>query len=232
MVTLNNWSHGLYFFLSACSEAEHYRKIVSADPEKAAILKKSALETFAQVPEHLGKRKLMSKQLPFDVFITRKLQKWGHRAKQHNVDLVDAIGTSPLTEMAFFWNGFRKMSHADLNTAFETLKRSLTAPAIPWAEFASDEHAIYHLLEATILRNLGRNEEARATLTENVISKPKTDFRGENKDAWPHPVAHYEIAVTYWQEYLLSKDTKCVNNCQTWLNQASNWGESYDLDNR
>jgi hypothetical protein len=232
MVTLNNWSHGLYYFLSACAEVEHYRNIVSIDPEKAAALKKTAIETFAKVPEHIGKRKIMSKQLPFDVFINRKLQKWAQRATLHNVDLVDAIGTSPLTEMTFFWNGFKRMSTGDLNTALETLRRSKTAPAIPWADFAVDEHAIYHLLEATILRNLGQNEEARATLQDNIISKPRADFKGETKDAWPHPVAHYEVAVTYWQEYLISKDVKCLESSQTWLNEASGWGESYDLDNR
>jgi len=45
-------------------------------------------------------------------------------------------------------------------------------------------------------------------------------------------VAHYAMAVTYWQEYLVRKDVKCLDDCQNWLDQASNWGEAYNLDNR
>jgi hypothetical protein len=232
MILLNNWSHGLYLYISACAEVENYRQIVATDPEKAAVLKQSAIETFGKVPEHIGKRKLMSKQLPFDMLVSRKLQKWTQRAKQHNVDLVDAIGTSPLTEMTFFFNGFKRMSQDDLQITLQALERSKTASTISWDKFAVDEHATYHLLEAIISHNLGQNAEAQTILQEKIISKPRIEFKGESKDLWPLPVAHYEMSVAYWRQYLISKDPKTLESAQSWLTTASNWNESYDLDNR
>lgn len=46
-----------------------------------------------------GRQKVMSRELPFDIFIVRKVKKWEERAKSWGVDLVDAIGVSPLNEM-------------------------------------------------------------------------------------------------------------------------------------
>jgi Protein of unknown function (DUF3808) len=35
MVGLNNWSHGLYYYIAASARIERYRELMDSDPEKA-----------------------------------------------------------------------------------------------------------------------------------------------------------------------------------------------------
>lgn len=68
-------------------------------------------------------------------------------------------------------------------------------------------------------------------------------FRGENRDDWPAPAAHYELAVLAWKE---SCDPKCwpeaeekieafrrekVAECEKYLEEVRNW-EAFVLDAR
>lgn len=46
----------------------------------------------------------MARQLPFDVFVLRKVNKWQQRAQERSIELVDAIGVSPTEEMSYLWS--------------------------------------------------------------------------------------------------------------------------------
>ena len=96
---LSSWSPCLYAYLTGSSYLELYRNLRESDPAGAKEWKEKATEYIRKGPPMAGRQKVMSKQLPFDIYITRKVQKWEERAKTWKVDLVDAIGTSPLAEM-------------------------------------------------------------------------------------------------------------------------------------
>jgi hypothetical protein len=111
----------------------------------------------------------MAKQLPFNVYVTRKVQKWEERAKDWGVEFIDAIGVSPIEEMIYLWNGSKRMSISELETSLEKLDWQRTSH--PEKHKANlDEVAIYSLLLSSILRNLGRFDDARKTLQDEILN--------------------------------------------------------------
>tara|TARA_R110002003_G_scaffold702_20_gene21291 strand:- start:11034 stop:12581 length:1548 start_codon:yes stop_codon:yes gene_type:complete len=107
-VDLNNWSHGLYLYICGASHVELYRRNRTTNPEAAKKYAANATEFFQKVLPNVGKKRFMGRQLPFDIFINRKIQKWEARAKEWKCDFIDAIGVSPLEEMIYFWNGAKR----------------------------------------------------------------------------------------------------------------------------
>jgi len=230
-VTLNNWSHGLYFYIAGICHVERYRELKSQDPEKAREHAEEAERLLKKLPEHIGKRRIMARQLPFDVFVSRKLQKWEERASEWKIDLIDAVGVSPVEEMNFFWNGFKRMRPEHLEASLQKLAWSTSEANPHWAKETMDEISILMTLRASVLRNLGRREEAREILQKEVISHPWADFKGGVKDNWTCPVAHYEMAVGYWADYSESGDIADLKESSKWLDKVAVW-ETYDLDAR
>ena len=127
----------------------------------------------------------MSKQLPFDVYIVRKVQKWEERAKAWGVELVDAIGTSPFAEMICksglsilysscltfvdLWNGIKKMALEQLQKTMYILQCERTAyPEKHKADL--DETAICSLIRASLLRSMGKFDEARRMLKTEILN--------------------------------------------------------------
>jgi uncharacterized protein DUF3808 len=173
----------------------------------------------------------MSKQMPFDIFVGRKLQKWQQRAEEHKLDFVDAVGVSPIEEMIYFWNGFKKMPKADLEVSLQKLRWSETSAQVPLKDDTVDERAIFALLKATVMRNLQQTEEAREILTKYIISQDRMELKGGVKDNWTSPVAHYEMGVTHWFDFLRNGERSSLDSSREWLDKAAAW-ESYDLDAR
>lgn len=190
-----------------------------------------AKKLFKLVPQNTGKKRFMARQLPFDIFINRKIQKWEARAQQKKIDFIDAIGVSPFEEMLYFWNGYKKMQSKHLEKSLQALEWSITRHP-NWDDEDLDEKSIYHLLRATVLRNLGRSTEAKQVLQSEIISHDWSQFKGHLKDTWPSPCARYEMAASLWQERGEAKDTNDhLSQCSKYVEEVAKW-ESYDLDTR
>jgi tetratricopeptide (TPR) repeat protein len=234
-ITLNNWSHGLYYYISAASYVELYRRAKVSDPKLAQEYADKANEFFKQVIPNIGKKKFMGRQLPFDTFVNRKIQRWEARAKEWNCPFIDAIGVSPIEEMIYFWNGYKRMRPDHLQVSLDNLAWS-ESPANPyWAKEDLNEKTILATLRAVTLRTLGRTAEAKEILQDEVIAHDAALFTGALRDDWMPPVARYEMAACMWHEADADGNPQAhqdlLAQCKTWLEAASSWG-SYVLDAR
>ncbi|KAF7506716.1 hypothetical protein GJ744_011440 [Endocarpon pusillum] len=201
-VELNSWSRALYYYIAGSAHLAMYRDFRSSgkrdEAAKQAIL---AEKYFKLAPTHTGKRKIMARQLPFDVFVARKVTKWTARAEAWNCDFVDAVGVSPSEEMVFFWNGYKRMSAAQLEHSLRNLAWSDDPEQnMNWKREELDEHAILAVLRASIYRHLRKHDEAKALLQKEVLCHDKMLFKGQNRDDWTAPTAHYEMGVNLWMQ--------------------------------
>ncbi|KAL8823000.1 MAG: hypothetical protein Q9191_006274 [Dirinaria sp. TL-2023a] len=254
-VSLNNWSHALYYYIAGAAQVELYRSNKSSNPAVAATHAKKAIEYLKKAPEHAGKKKFMARQLPFDVFVTRKIKKWEARAHDFRTSFIDAIGVSPLEEMIFFWNGYKRMDASQLEDSLKVLAWSDDKSRNPlWVREGPDERAILALLRGTVLRNQHRWDEARKTLKAGVLDVDRAELKGGLKDDYTAPAAHYEMGVINWMQRLdddddhivgprqdrerrsngadgASREAAYVRECEAFIDKAAKW-ESYELDAR
>ena len=236
-VSLNNWSHALYYYIAGAAEVELYRRYKDTNSKIAKKHGEKSAELLKLVPQHAGKKKFMARQLPFDIFVTRKVKKWEARAQNWKVPFVDAVGVSPLEEMIFLWNGYKRQNGSQLETSLERLAWSETNNM--WSREGSDEKAVLAVLRAATLRNLGRWDEAKQTLRSDVLSIDKAELKGGLKDDWTAPSAHYEMGVVCWMqrgEAVKERagaevEGRWVKECEDWVEKAAKW-ESYELDAR
>lgn len=252
-VDLNTWSRSLYYYIAGSAHVTLYRKNVKTDSSRAEEHAKLATEYFRKAPPLAGKKRFMAKQLPFDVFVTRKIAKWEARAKEWKVSLVEAVGVDPIEEMIFFWNGHSRMTTEQLEESLENLAWSESEANANWSREGPEENAILYLLRAAVLRSMRKHEEARDLLQTHILSHDKALFKGNLKDDWICPVAHFEMAANLWMErptYIAahggpesetdgSKESAAggdierqkVQQCKEYLEKAARW-ESYELDAR
>ncbi|DAA73099.1 TPA_exp: Uncharacterized protein A8136_5024 [Trichophyton benhamiae CBS 112371] len=252
---LNSWSRALYFYIAGAAHVELYRKYLKESPEKAKEHGKKAEELFRKAPSQAGKKKFLARQLPFDVFVTRKVAKWDARAKERNIPFIDAVGVSPIEEMNFFWNGHSRMPDEQLDVALQNLAWSESNET--WASEPLDEHSILALLRASLLRAQRKHEEAKTILKSEILCHDRALFKGSNKDDWTCPSAHYEMAANIWMERhcyrpfgratsipasdkddqrkdeatRAAEDERRVQECKEWLEKVYRW-ETYELDAR
>lgn len=230
----NNWSHGLYYYIAGACYLELYRTYKVADPAKAADFAAKADEYLHEVPLYTGKKRFMARQLPFDIYVNRKIAKWDHRAKALDCTFADAVGVSPIAEMTYFWNGFCRMNADQLQIALGRIAWSEDPKLNPrWEQEAVDEKAILALLKGTCLRFLGRTSHATEILTKQVLCYDAAQIKAcDHADNWPQPVAHYELAVCLWQEAGgEGGDKATLARCSDELAKVEHW-EAFELDAR
>jgi hypothetical protein len=238
-----------------------YRTLKTSDAKAAAVHAEKAETYYLKAPTVAGKKRLMARQLPFDIFVTRKVAKWEARAKEWKIDLVDAVGVDPIEEMIFFWNGHNRMTRKLLELSLERLAWSETEQNKNWPRETEDEKAALHVLQAAVLRGLRRHREAKDLLLHQVLTHDKSVFKGRFKDDWVLPVANFEMAANLWMErptYVarqgpveeelrpiasrmssltvtnpdeLPVEREKVRQCGEYLEKAARW-ESYVLDTR
>ncbi|TAQ84178.1 hypothetical protein B7494_g7499 [Chlorociboria aeruginascens] len=232
-IDLSTWSPTLYAFMVGAAYLELYRSTRVSDPVAAKKWKEKATIYMKKGPPLAGRQKVMAKQLPFDTYVVQKVQKWEERAKSWNVDLVDAIGVSPLTEMCYSWAGVKKMGPKELQKSLDTLEWSRTSEP-ERLKTTLDETAVHALLKACVLRNMGRVEESKTLLQEEILCHDRHEFKGHLREDWSLPNAHYEMACIAWLEKdLPGYDTRAkLLECEEWLEKTRNWPESYVLETR
>ncbi|KAF2706737.1 hypothetical protein K504DRAFT_459147 [Pleomassaria siparia CBS 279.74] len=234
-VALNSWSHGMYYYICGCAHVQLYRESKTVNPKEAAIQKEKAETFFKMVAPNTGKKRFMSKPMPFDLFINRKVTKWETRAREWGCDFVDAIGVSPIEEMIYFWNGAKKMRNDHLQKSLDNLDWSESTENPYWSKEDLDEKGILAALRAAALRSMGDTVQSKQILQSEILAHDRALFKGPNKDAWTAPVARYEMAANLWKE--ADRDArpeehgKVLEECKTWLEEVSKW-ETYDLDAR
>ncbi len=250
-VDLNAWSQALYYYIAGAAHLAAYRE--SPESKESSKHKRLAEEYIRTAPSKVGKKKMMGRQLPFDLFVVRKLAKWEERATRFHCSFIDAIGVSPLEEMIYLWGGFKKQDQGNLEHSLQNLTWSETTPR--WHEEDADEPAILALLRGAILRNLRQYDESMEILRVKLIDQDSQVIKGHNRDDWPAPAAHHEMAVNLWCQrtgYVrqhggapsgsssvehhipaldLQNDAKLVQQAKTHLETAKNW-EKYELDAR
>ncbi|KAK0784466.1 Mitochondrial outer membrane protein iml2 [Friedmanniomyces endolithicus] len=233
-VGMNSWSHGMYYYLAGSCYVELYRLHKGSDAKLAEGYAAKAEEYLHVVPQHVGKKGFMGKQLPFDTFVGRKIKKWDFRAEKWGCKMVDAVGVSPVEEMAYFWSGFRRRNVEQLRTSLERLAWSEDVKANPhWEQESADEKATLAMLRATCFRFLGEIPKAKTTITEGVFSHDLVEVKAcDFPDTWSLPVAHYELAVCCWDEAGgQDGDRATLQKCSDSLLKVERW-ESYELEAR
>jgi len=175
----------------------------------------------------------MARVLPFDNFVARKIQKWKHRAQEWKINFIDAIGVSPLEEMIYFWNGYKRMRPEHLEVSLQRLAWSISSENPSWARETFDEQAMLSILRAATMRGMKRTEDAKRILKTEILNHEWSEFKGHLKDNWTCPCAHYEMAVNCWIEHNASPDKskKLLQECSEWLEKVAKW-ESYEMDTR
>lgn len=177
-VELNDWSPSLYYYIAGCAELENYRNAFHSQEKDESLIhmhKKRADELFRKAPTLAGKKRFLARPLPFEQFVSRKMQKWEERSKALGVDLVDVVGVSPAEEMTFLWNGTRKMGTDELKMSEKALSWDrLTAPeeASKKIKEEVDEQASRDVCRAAVERELGNLDSARELL-DSVLAMDK-----------------------------------------------------------
>lgn len=235
LLDISDWSHAFYSYFAGCCYLENWRMIQMGDlkNDKEDFYKEQATKLIFNSVDYLGKKTWRSKNLPLDRFVARKVEQF--KAMQVKLNLtnpLDAIATSPVYEIAYFYNGFNRMSKKHL----EISKRMLTEYKNPAVESNDpNQNLIRDFLVSLSLRRLDKIEEGCKLLDEKVLpaffsvsEDNYVSYVKKYEDPWLYPSALYERALFCWKLNGVEK----LPECKEWLNRAQNYMDDYELSSR
>ncbi|QIX02252.1 hypothetical protein AMS68_007769 [Peltaster fructicola] len=230
LLKLSDWSHGLYYYIAAIAYVDHYRVVLATDPAMAKQHEVQAIEYFNQVLPNLGKKKVLGRELPIEIFVKRKMHKYQARAKERKISIVEAVGVSPAEDIIYFWGGYDCMPDTDLRVSIERLSWSENQSG--WAGEGADEKTVLSVLRATCLRVMGQLDQAKTELEMGCFTYTPQQVKASGRDAdqWAIATAHYEMAVCYWREAGGETGDKAIlQQCANEIHKIAKWG-SYELE--
>ncbi|EJS42928.1 YKR018C [Saccharomyces arboricola H-6] len=234
LLDISDWSHAFYIYFAGCCYLENWRMcemgIMKSD--KKDEYEKKAKELIFSSVDFLGKKTFKSKNLPLDRFILRKVEQFKAKKDELGVEnSLDAIATSPVHEIAYFYNGYNRMSEEHL----ELTKKMLTEYRNPAIEaLDSDQELIKDLLVSLTLRRLGHIQEGCDLLDEKVLPKffslqnGKVKYIKKTEDPWAYPTALYERALFTWK----LDGMEGLSESKEWLLRAQGYADDYELSSR
>lgn len=234
LLDISSWSHALYYYFAGCCYLEIYRmnQLGVKKVEDPESYKKKAIKYIFGAPGLLLNNTSKSKPLPFDKFMLRKVNQFKALQKILKLDNpLDAIGTSPVHELAYFYNGYNRMSRKDLEITHKMLTE-YNNPAIDKKD--DDQELIKNLLVSLTLRRLGNVKEGCELLEKMVLPKcfsienGKTKYVKKTEDPWLYPTALYERALFTWK----LKQMDGLGEAKEWLIRAQNYADDYELSTR
>lgn len=235
LLEISDWSHAFYSYFAGCCYLEKWRMIQIGDlkSEKEEFYKEQATKLIFNSVDYLGKKTWRSKNLPLDRFVARKVAQFkATQAKLNLMNPLDAIATSPVYEIAYFYNGFNRMSRKHL----EISQKMLTEFKNPAVESNDpDQNLIRDLLVSLTLRRLDKIEEGCKLLDEKVLpaffsvsEDNNVSYVKKSEDPWLYPSALYERALFCWKLNGVEK----LPECKEWLVRAQNYADDYELSSR
>lgn len=268
LIDINSWSKAVYLFMAASCYLAKYRMIkldlVNVEDKKAELERYGGLakKYFDLAPTYVpgygsnakkGGIGGANKQMPFDKFLLRKLKTVSAVHKKHpDIPFIDCFGTSPIHELVYFWNGYKRMPPQQLEWSVKILGYS-GAPNAPYSENSGsssyalieetpDELMLRYMFQAIALRQLGEVSKGQELLDTYVIDKyvlSLQPFRFTKMTYSPYlyPTALHEKTVFVWELYMRSSGhvnlQQAITESQKWLERAETVGEGdYELSNR
>lgn len=233
LMDVSTWSHPLYMYMAGACQLEQFRACDDKGSPEALAFRDKAREYFKKAPHVGGKKKVLGRKMPFDTFVQRKMENMQKVADKYKLDLVDAVGPSPVYEALYFWNGPSRM---DLETAKDCVNRLQYSANAPLPE-SDDDKFTRELLQAVYMRRAGMQKEGFVLIEKLASQVVSGDVAGtgnkrvsytERGEPWAGAACLYERAVYEWWEFGKSH----VSQVQRWLKLSSSWSDDYELSTR
>lgn len=241
LLEINAWSPALYTYFSGSCYLELYRMctmgVITDEKElaRADFFRAKAKELILK-SQHIHTTGKQKKQMPFDKFVLRKVNQFVEISKEKNVDIIDAIGVSPVHELTYFWNGYNRMPQEQLLIAQTMLDYNISPLAkIPETQ---DQSMIRNFLHSIVLRRLGEVSKGQEIIDEavlkNIITLQSTSkkemykFIRRDEDPWLYPSALYEKALFIWKD----QGIEGLDDSKDWLKKAQSYADDYELSTR